>query len=124
MTDWTGVMIGVLLGGLLAWLITHIYYRKSERDLKTGFATQVAMLKAIYETHLEGVAGAREAVATDLWDRRLQQAIEEHRRRGTAQLLIDAYADYTPGQKAELWDAVGRAIRGAEGFRTNPFKNS
>ncbi len=124
MTDWTGVMIGVVLGGLFGWLITHIYYRKSERDLKAGFANQLEMLKAIYETHLEGVAGAREAAATDLWDRRLQQAIEEHRRRGTSQLLIDAYADYTLEKKAELWDAVGRAIRGAEGFRTNPFKKN
>ena len=83
-TDWTGVMVGVLLGGLLAWLIAHIYYRKSERDLTAGFADQLTMLKAIYETHLEGIAGAKEAVAADLWDRRLQQAIQEHRRRGTA----------------------------------------
>jgi hypothetical protein len=124
MTDWTGVIMGVLLGGLSAWLIADIYFRKSERALTARFRDQLAMLKAIYETHLEGVRGAKEAVAADLWDRRLQQAIAEHRHRGTAQLLIDAYADYTPEQKAELWDAVGRAIRGTEGFRTNPFRKS
>jgi DNA replication protein DnaC len=27
MTDWTGVMVGVLPGGLLAWLIAHIEER-------------------------------------------------------------------------------------------------
>lgn len=123
MTDWVGVAVGLLVGSLLSWLVAHIYYKKSEGDLKAGFAEQLAMLKAIYEAHLGGVAGAKEAVAADLWDRRLQRAIEEHRRRGTAQLLIDTYADYTPDQKAELWDAVGKTIRGAAGFHTNPFRN-
>ena len=124
MNDWIGVIVGIVVGGLLSWLIAHVYYRRSERDLKAGFDEQLAMIKASYDAQLEGVAGAREAAAADLWDRRLQRAIEEHRRRGTAQLLIAAYADYTSDQKAGLWDAVGKAIRGSDSFRTNPFRNS
>src|SRR5258706_10859535 len=111
-----------LLGTLSGVLIAHLYYRKSAREFKEAHAEQMAMLKASYDAQLNGVQGAREAAEADLWDRRLQRAIEEHRRRGTAQRLIEGFTDYTADQKRELWDAVGRAIRGPNGFRTNPFQ--
>ena len=118
MMNWLELFVGAVLGCFIA----HFYYRKSARDMKEAQAEQMAMLKASYDAQLEGVQGAREAAAADLWDRRLQRAIEEHRRRGTAQPLIEGFTDYTSDQKSALWDAIGKTIRGPSGFRTNPFR--
>jgi hypothetical protein len=68
MIDWVGVAVGLLVGALLSWLVAHIYYKKSEGDLKAGFAEQLAMLKAIHEAHLGDIAGAKEAVAAERYE--------------------------------------------------------
>jgi hypothetical protein len=126
-SEWGGVGVGIIVGGIFTLVISHFYYRRSLRDLKTAFATQLTDLRQVYEAQLEkfaqtNIAAAKEAAGVELWNKRLQSAIDEHRRRGTAQLLIDSYGDYSRPQKAQLWEAVGKAIRGPAGFRTNPFR--
>jgi hypothetical protein len=124
--EWLGVCIGIVVGGLLSWGITHIYYKRSYRDMQSAFSAQLVSMRDVYETQVTKLANfnaesVMAAAAADLWDKRLESAIAEHRLRGTAQRLIESFGDYTQIQKAQLWDAVGKAIRGPSGFRSKPF---
>lgn len=119
--EWVKDILLVVVGALLAWGIAHVYYKKSKQDLEDGLAQHLEITRQLHVRQLEAAGAAAQAAAADLRDRRLQDALVEHRKSGNSQRLIDSYADYTQQQKAQLWEAAGKLIRGPQGFKTKPF---
>ena len=112
-------LAGAAISGLLSWIVTQIYYRKSlekqEQASKEQFSQLTGALEqAIHQAHQPGAAAAQVL----LRQRRIEEGVAEYKRAGTPVRVIDTYADLSNEQKAELLDTVLLRVRG------RPAKNN
>lgn len=107
-------VIGVIVGGLISWLITHCYYIKSLRDQRDAWANREEKLLGIMKSNdIDD-----EVVKNEL---RIKAALDEYKRKGTPKYVIDSFHDLTNEQKAKFYDDVLLRAKGRPG-KNNPYK--
>lgn len=107
---WVGV------SALLAWGITHLYYKKSLSQQAEESSREIGkLIKVVKET------GTQQNDVLKL--ERINEAVEEYRRRGTPIRVIDSYLDLPDEQKAEIYDAVMLWVKGRLG-KSNKYRKN
>jgi hypothetical protein len=115
---------GAAVSGLVSWLITAIYYRKSLTQQSDASEAQISRLTEVIQETQEAIQhGAADAIAALgqaqadasgalLRQRRIEESVAEYRRAGTPVRVIDTYNDLSDNEKAELLDTVLLRVRG------------
>lgn len=94
------INIGIAIVSLLVgWYITHLYYKKSSKDI--GIINKNA--------------------AGSLYEQRMQEAISADKRKGTPKDVIDTFDDMSVEEKAKMYDDVIWRKKGRPG-KNNPYK--
>lgn len=107
---WLAVF-GIIGSGVLSWLLTHLYYKKSLRRQESASELQIAALTSALEA-------GNQCDVTLLRQKRIEESVAEYKRTGTPVRVIDSYSDLTNEQKAEMLDTVLLRVKG------RPAKNN
>lgn len=108
-------IVGILLSALASWLITHRYYKKSLRQQNEESSRQLS--------ELMGLANNVDAANPQrIMQARIEESIQEYRRRGTPVRVIDTYNDLSDGEKADLLDTVLLRVKGRKA-KSNKYRS-
>ena len=117
-------LAGAGISGLLSWLLTQIYYRKSLKDQERASERQIGRLVGELEQAITRAQRPGEAAAQLLFrQRRIEECVAEYKRAGTPVRVIDTYQDLSNVQKAELLDKVLMRVRGRPA-KNNKYRES
>ena len=105
------LLIGAVFSGLISWLITHVYYKKSLRQQEGAAKIQIGILTKALELQNKNDSSL-------FRQKRIEECIAEHKRAGTPDKVIDTYTELNNQEKAEILDAVLLRIKG------RPAKNN
>lgn len=97
-------------------IITDRYYKKSLSDQEKQWEKARSLLIAKIES----------SAATDklvLYEKRIIEAIQDYRRRGTPKFIIDIYTDLSLAEKEKMYDDVLLRVKGRVG-KNNPYRQS
>ncbi len=110
-----GILLSVLLSALTSWLITDRYYKKSLRQQNEESSRQLS--------ELMGLANNVDAAnRQQIMQTRIEESIQEYRRRGTPVRVIDTYDDLSEEEKADLLDTVLLRVKGRKA-KSNKYRS-
>ncbi|TDI81537.1 MAG: hypothetical protein E2O79_07610 [Caldithrix sp.] len=103
-----------IAGGLLSWLVAHIYYKKSLTQQEQAASEQLS--------HMINLAEQLNAADQQIIEqRRIEESIGEYKRAGTPVNVIDTYDDLTDEQKADFFDTVMLRVKGRKA-KSNKYR--
>lgn len=103
----------LLLGSLITWVITHIYYRKSLANQEQTASKEIEKWKALVNNQKVNLKEHLILKYTDT-------AVEEYNKSGTPKRAIDTF-DVPESKKAKIYDDVMMRVKGRLG-KSNPYK--
>ncbi len=103
-----------IAGGLLSWLVAHIYYKKSLTQQQQAASEQLSHMINLAEQH-------NAADQQIIEQRRIEESIGEYKRAGTPVNVIDTYDDLTDEQKADFFDTVMLRVKGRKA-KSNKYR--
>ena len=109
------IILSIIGSALFSWLITRIYYRKNLEQQSNETKKEIAELLESFEKNQ--ITNNKKA----LYQKRLEESIQEYRRAGTPVRIIDTYDDFSEEEKADLYDAVMLREKGRLG-KSNKYK--
>ena len=107
------LLFGVLLGGLVSWMITHIYYNKSIENQEIVNSKIIAQYKDLISENKKNSDKALKLEYINL-------AAEGYKRAGTPVKVIDSF-DIPNNEKAEIYDSVMMRVKGRLG-KSNKYR--
>jgi hypothetical protein len=107
---------GIVGSGLLSWLITHAYYKKSMQQQSRESQEEIQKLLSILEQQQNN---SREVFIAKV----LEEAIKEYKQAGTPVKVLDSYNLLTTQEKSDLYDKVMIRVKGRLG-KSNKYKTN
>jgi hypothetical protein len=109
------LILGIIGGGLISWLITHCYYKKSLTNQREAWVDIEDKLL----NKIKSKDGDDDGFINN--ELRIKAALDDYKRKGTPKYIIDTFHDLTNTQKAKLYDDVLLRAKGRPG-KNNPYK--
>lgn len=113
--DTTIINIGLtLLGALISWGITHMYYKQSLKNQEIEASKQIKEWDTLCNNQTKT---SKEALRLQY----IEQGVAEYKRAGTPVRAINTF-DIPNPKKAEIYDSIMMRVKGRLG-KSNPYRD-